>query len=153
MPVQIKHSSGKQIRVWDWDGSQQNDVRNNDSFIVYGTNVFLTGVTFPQQAPSVIGDYLYAPTMLGGLRSPLNAGNARRIRALVSVSDLGPAEDTGLLALPTRWPTIRTHDEGADLHWRSMTVKSSSTGGQAGRRHPLFVSGMLAVGDCVFSYA
>ncbi len=101
VPVQVTHdASGKSIRTWDWDRSAQNDVRNNDGFIVYqDKRAALHGWGHVSAAsPIVIGDYLYAPTMIGTVYVVRWNAETLDESALVSISDLGPAGKTWSLS-------------------------------------------------------
>ena len=75
-------------------------VRNNDGFIVYqDKRATLSGWGHVSAAsPIVVGEHLYMPTMLGMVY--VIRWNAAKLdeTALVSISDLGPAQKTWSLS-------------------------------------------------------
>ena len=101
VPVQVTvEPDGKLIRRWDWDDSRRNDVRNNDGFIVYqDERATLHGWGHVSAAsPIVVGDYLYVPTMIGTVYVLRWNADVLDESALVSISDLGPADKTWSLS-------------------------------------------------------
>ena len=100
-PVRVTYDSdGTSVRSWEWDRSLQNDVRNNDGFLVYqdGRATSHGWGHVSAASPIVVGDYLYTPTMLGMVY--VLRWNAETLdeSALVSISDRGPAGKTWSLS-------------------------------------------------------
>ena len=101
LPVQVARTDeSTTVRSWDWDSTLQNDVRNSDGFIVYqDKRATLHGWGHVSAAsPIVIGDYLYAPTMIGMVYVLRWNAESLDESALVSISDLGPAGKTWSLS-------------------------------------------------------
>jgi outer membrane protein assembly factor BamB len=112
VPVQVvRTNKGEEFL---YDKALENDVRNNDGFTVY-QDKRATGNGWGHvsaASPIVVGDYLYAPTMVGTVY--VIRWNAKTLdeKALVSVSDLGPAGKTWSLS-------SMTYDNGR-LYARTM---------------------------------
>ena len=92
--------SPKQPEQLLWDKALINDAKNNDGFVVcQDKRAMKDGWGHVSAAsPLVVGDYLYMPTMLGVVY--VLKWNAATLdeNALVSVSDLGPAQQTWSLS-------------------------------------------------------
>ena len=101
MPVQVARTGGgTTVRSWDWDDTLQDDVRNNDGLLVpQDKRATLHGWGHVSAAsPVVIGNYLYAPTMIGLVYVLRWNAESLDESALVSISDLGPAGKTWSLS-------------------------------------------------------
>ena len=99
VPVQVVRSP-KQPEQLLWDKALINDAKNNDGFVVcQDKRAMKDGWGHVSAAsPLVVGDYLYMPTMLGVVYVlKWNAATLAE-NALVSVSDLGPAQQTWSLS-------------------------------------------------------
>lgn len=98
VPVQIVRNSDSETILWD--EPLENDVRNNDGFIVIqDRRATLSGWGHVSAAsPIVVGDYLYMPTMIGLVY--VLRWNAPKLdeSALESISDLGAASKTWTLS-------------------------------------------------------
>ncbi|MEP3482447.1 MAG: PQQ-binding-like beta-propeller repeat protein [Fuerstiella sp.] len=98
VPVQVVRNGG--AKKWLWDKSLKNDVRNIDGYVVYqDQRATLDGWGHVSAAsPIVVGNYLYMPTMLGMVYVIRWDAEILDESALVSVSDLGPAQKTWTLS-------------------------------------------------------
>ena len=98
VPVQVVRNAEQETLLWD--RAIENDVRNNDGFVVcQDARAKLNGWGHVSAAsPIVVGDYLYMPTMTGVVY--VVRWNAEKLdeTALVSISDLGPAGQTWTLS-------------------------------------------------------
>ena len=98
LPVQIVRDTDEETVLWD--KSIDNDVKNNDGFIVcQDARAKLNGWGHVSAAsPIVVGDYLYMPTMVGMVY--VIRWNATELdeSAIESISDLGPAGQTWTLS-------------------------------------------------------
>ncbi len=98
VPVQVVRSGDAETVLWN--KAIDNDVKNNDGFVVcQDKRAKLSGWGHVSAAsPIVVGEYLYMPTMLGMVY--VVRWNAPKLNesALVSVSDLGPAGTTWTLS-------------------------------------------------------
>ncbi len=83
-----------------WDVAFENDVKNNDGFIVcQDKRAKLSGWGHVSAAsPIVVGDLLYMPTMTGMVYVVRWNASELDESALVSISDLGPAGETWTLS-------------------------------------------------------
>ena len=97
-PVQIVRDAGDETVVWEQ--AIENDVRNNEGFVVcQDKRAKLDGWGHVSAAsPIVVGDHLYMPTMIGMVY--VIRWNAPQLdeSALVSIGDLGPAGKTWTLS-------------------------------------------------------
>jgi hypothetical protein len=98
VPVQVVREADAETVVWD--KAIENDVKNNDGFVVcQDRRARLSGWGHVSAAsPIVVGEYLYMPTMIGMVY--VIRWNAPKFdeSALVSISDLGPAGNTWTLS-------------------------------------------------------
>lgn len=98
VPVQVVRNAETETLLWDTP--LKNGVRNNDGFIVYqDKRATLSGWGHVSAAsPIVVGEHLYMPTMLGMVY--VIRWNAAKLdeTALVSISDIGPAQKTWSLS-------------------------------------------------------
>jgi outer membrane protein assembly factor BamB len=99
VPVQvIRHPQQPEQMLWD--KALLNDARNSDGFVVcQDKRAMKDGWGHVSAAsPLVVGDYLYMPTMIGIVY--VLKWNAATLdeNALISISDLGPAQQTWSLS-------------------------------------------------------
>jgi outer membrane protein assembly factor BamB len=99
VPVQVVRRKGKPDEV-RWHEALPNDVKNNDGFVVcQDKRAKLDGWGHVSGAsPIVIGDHLYMPTMIGMVYVLKWNAPVLDEKALVSISDLGPAQHTWSLS-------------------------------------------------------
>ena len=99
VPVQVVRSVQQPEQLL-WDKALPNDAKNNDGFVVcQDKRAMKDGWGHVSAAsPLVVGDYLYMPTMIGVVY--VLKWNAAILdeNALVSISDLGPAQQTWSLS-------------------------------------------------------
>jgi outer membrane protein assembly factor BamB len=99
VPVQVVRSSQEPEQLL-WEKALPNDAKNNDGFVVcQDKRAMKDGWGHVSAAsPLVVGDYLYMPTMIGVVY--VLKWNAATLdeNALVSISDLGPAQQTWSLS-------------------------------------------------------
>lgn len=98
VPVQVVRDGDEETVLWKQP--LENEVKNNDGFVVYqDRRATLSGWGHVSAAsPIVVGDYLYMPTMIGMVyvirwNAPLFDESA-----LAGISDLGPAGKTWTLS-------------------------------------------------------
>lgn len=98
VPVQVVRDGEAETTLWD--SALKNDVRNNDGYVVYqDKRATLSGWGHVSAAsPIVVGDYLYMPTMLGMVYVIRWDADNLDETALISISDLGPAQKTWSLS-------------------------------------------------------
>jgi hypothetical protein len=98
VPVQVVREADEETVLWD--KAIENDVKNNDGFVVcQDKRAKLGGWGHVSAAsPIVVGEYLYMPTMIGMVY--VIRWNSPKLdeSALVSISDLGPAGKTWTLS-------------------------------------------------------
>jgi outer membrane protein assembly factor BamB len=99
VPVQVVRKDGQPDEVL-WDKALENDVKNNDGFVVYtDKRAKLSGWGHVSAAsPIVVGDHLYMPTMIGMVYVVKWNAAVLDETAIVSISDLGPAQQTWTLS-------------------------------------------------------
>jgi len=99
VPVQIVRRPGQKDEVL-WDTAMKNDMKNADGFVATNDKRNAgNGWGHVSAAPGiVIGDQLYFPTMIGMVY--VLDWNAEKLdeKALLSISDLGPATETWTLS-------------------------------------------------------
>lgn len=98
LPVQVVRGSDSEQFLWE--NAPENDVTNNDGFVVASDRrAKLDGWGHVSAAsPIVVGDYLYMPTMLGIVYVIRWDAHNLNESSLVSVSDLGTAGQTWTLS-------------------------------------------------------
>ncbi|MDG2224214.1 MAG: hypothetical protein P8L85_22725, partial [Rubripirellula sp.] len=98
VPVQVVRNQEGETRLWN--KAITNDVKNVDGFVVcQDQRAMLSGWGHVSAAsPTVIGDYLYMPTMVGTVYVVRWDVATFDESALVSISDLGPAGKTWTLS-------------------------------------------------------
>jgi len=98
VPVQVVREADAETVLWD--KAMENDVKNNDGFVVcQDQRAKSSGWGHVSAAsPIVVGEHLYMPTMVGTVY--VIRWNAPKLdeSALVSISDLGPAGKTWTLS-------------------------------------------------------
>ncbi len=98
VPVQVVR--GPDTETVLWDKAMENDVKNNDGFVVcQDKRAKLSGWGHVSAAsPIVVGEYLYMPTMIGTVYVIRWNAPVLDESALVSIRDLGPAGKTWTLS-------------------------------------------------------
>lgn len=98
VPVQVVRTKDSETVMWD--NPIENDVKNNDGFVVcQDARAKQSGWGHVSAAsPIVVGEYLYMPTMLGIVYVVRWNAPSFDESALVSISDLGPAGETWTLS-------------------------------------------------------
>lgn len=98
VPVQVVRDGDSETILWD--KPLENDVKNNDGFVVHqDRRATLSGWGHVSAAsPIVVGDYLYMPTMIGTVYVVRWNAPTLDESALVAIGDLGSAGKTWTLS-------------------------------------------------------
>ena len=99
VPVQVVRHKGEKDEVL-WDKALKNDMKNADGFVATSDKRNAgNGWGHVSAAPGiVVGDKLYFPTMIGMVYVVDWAAQQLNEKALLSISDLGPATETWSLS-------------------------------------------------------
>jgi len=99
VPVQVVRKPGEKEKVL-WTGALQNDMKNADGFVVSQDkrNAGNGWGHVSAASPTVIGDKMYIPTMIGMVYVLDWKAEKLDANALLSISDLGPATRTWSLS-------------------------------------------------------